>query len=600
MMKHILIITLLWLQVQAIVAQSAQPSFAFTVAMENPSQHQYQVTFNCNNVQKDWLDIKMPVWMPGYYQVMDYADNVSDFTVKDDKGVAIQWEKADKNTWRVYSKQAAALQVSYKVKTTRSFVATNYLDEERGFIAPPGVFVHVAGYLQYPVSVRIVPYGKWNRIATGLEPVAGTANTFTAPDFDVLYDSPLLVGNLDELPSFTVKGLPHYFIGYQLGQFDRALFMEQLKKVVEAATDMMGDIPYKHYTFISIGPGAGGIEHLNSAAVSFSGNNLTTVASMKGVLSFLGHEYFHHYNAKRIRPIELGPFDYDKGSRTNMLWVAEGVTAYYDDLLLRRAGIVSGDDLINTFATSIKAFENKPGHLFQSVSQASYDTWADGPFGRTGDDVNKTISYYEKGPALALILDFKIRNETKNKYSLDDVMRALYKEYYQQKHRGYTEAEFRAVCEKIAGTSLNEFFEYIYTVKEVDYPKYFAYAGLDVDTKSTALPGAWHGVAVRERNDSLMITNVDWNSPAWFAGIRPRQVLLSVNGEKASVQSVQAITKDKKPGDIVHFQVAQASGVKDLSLILETKYEKPFTVTRVQHPTALQAAILKDWLRGRE
>ncbi|MFC0773491.1 M61 family metallopeptidase [Terrimonas alba] len=446
--------------------QSLKSRMDFNVSMKNPANYLYQVSFQCNGIKKDWLDLKIPVWMPGYYQLLDYADNIIDFKATDKNGTVFKWEKAANNIWRVYTNNNEAITLNYQVKATRQFVATNYLDEERGFIAPTGLFMHVDGYINHPVSITITPSNGWTKIATGLEPIRGKTYEYSAPDFDVLYDSPILIGNLEELASFSVRGVPHYFIGYKLGNFDKDRFVTDLKKIVEAAADMMDDIPFKHYTFIAIGPGRGGIEHLNSTAISFSGDGLDG-AGRTGMLSFLAHEYFHHYNAKRIRPIELGPFDYDRGSRANMLWVAEGITAYYDELLLRRAGLTSEEDLLKAYRSSLSAYENKPGHLFQSVTQASFDTWSDGPFGRTGVDVNKTISYYDKGPILGLLLDFKIRHETKNKKSLDDVMRTLYKIFYQQKKRGYTETEFRNTCESIAGVSLAEFFDYVYTVKKL-------------------------------------------------------------------------------------------------------------------------------------
>lgn len=580
-------------------SQQAKSNMNFTVAMENPAAQMYQVSFQCKGIQKDWLDFKIPVWMPGYYQLLDYAGNIIDFQAKDKNGLAIKWEKAANNTWRVYTNHNSVVTVSYSVKATRNFVATNYLDEERGFIAPTGLFMHVDGYINHPVAVTIKPYAKWNKVATGLEPVPGKAYAYTAPDFDILYDSPILTGNLEELPSFSVRGIPHYFIGYKLGNFDKTKFMADLKKIVVAATGMMDDIPFTHYTFIAIGPGRGGIEHLNSTAISFSGEGLDG-PGRNGMLSFLAHEYFHHYNAKRIRPIELGPFDYDRGSRTKMLWVAEGITAYYDELLLRRAGLMSEDDLLESYRSSIMAYENKPGRLFQSVTQASYDTWSDGPFGRTGDDINKTISYYDKGPVLGMLLDFKIRHETKNKKTLDDVMRTLYKNFYQQKSRGYTEDEFRQVCESIAGVSLAEFFEYVYTVKEIDYAKYFAYAGLNIDTKATALTGAWLGASVSEKNDTLSISGVEWESPAWHAGIRAKQSLLAINGEPATLKMIESLSKEKKSGDIIHLQVLQQGVSKNISLMLDTKYQKSFTINRIQKPTALQEAILKDWLKAKQ
>jgi predicted metalloprotease with PDZ domain len=264
----------------------------------------------------------------------------------------------------------------------------------------------------------VVPYKDWANVATGLDDVPGKKFTYAAADFDVLFDSPLLIGNLETLPAFTVKGIPHYFTGYKLGDFDRDAFMKDLKKIVEGGAAIIGDIPYKHYTFLGIGPGRGGIEHLNSSSLSFEGSQLNSTEGKVRMLSFIAHEYFHHYNVKRIRPIELGPFDYDSGSKTKLLWVSEGLTVYYEYLILKRSGLMTEQELFNAFRNNLSAYENKPGHMYQSVAQASYETWSDGPFGRTGDEVNKTISYYDKGPVLGMLLDFKIRHETKNRWMM--------------------------------------------------------------------------------------------------------------------------------------------------------------------------------------
>ena len=165
-----------------------------------------------------------------------------------------------------------------------------------------------------------------------------------------------------------------------------------------------------------------------------------------------------------------------------MLWVSEGLTVYYEYLVVRRAGISTEEDVLNALRANILAYENKPGRHFQSLAQSSYETWSDGPFGRTGDEVNKTISYYQKGPVVGWLLDLAIRNATQNKKSLDDVMRTLYKKYYQDKNRGFTEAEFRLETENMAGKKLNEIFDYVYTTNELNYNKYLNYAGLQVDT----------------------------------------------------------------------------------------------------------------------
>ena len=253
-----------------------------------------------------------------------------------------------------------------------------------------------------------------------------------------------------------------------------------MKSVVESAVDIIGDIPYKQYTFIAIGPGRGGIEHLNNTTVSFNGTRVDSGEGMNSMMNFLAHEYFHHYNVKRIRPFELGPFDYNNGSRTNLLWVSEGLSVYYEYLIVHRAGLTGDSVLLKSFEQHINNVENNPGRMYQSLVQASFETWEDGPFGNQGDNKGKTISYYEKGPIIGLLLDFAIRHATENEMSLDQVMQLLYWEYYKTKARGFTDAEFQQACETVAGVSLTSLFEYVYTTKQLDYDTYLNYAGLEL------------------------------------------------------------------------------------------------------------------------
>ncbi|WP_316829625.1 PDZ domain-containing protein [Pedobacter aquatilis] len=570
----------------------------FIVSMEHPEKGIYQVELTCSGLSSSQTDLKIPVWMPGYYQIMNYANDIQDLKIKDLTEHDVKWERANHNTWRVYNGTVSSLKITYNVKTTRSFVATNYLTADYGFIASTGMFLHVANKINTPVTVQLKPASGWTKVATGLTKIIEKPFTYTAADFDILYDSPILIGKLDELPVFKVRGVPHYFIGYKLGDFDKTSFIADLKKVVDAAVNVIGDIPFNDYTFIGIGPGRGGIEHINSSAVSFSGSKeLNTADGRKVVLSFLGHEYFHHYNAKRIRPIELGPFDYDNGSKTNMLWVAEGVTTYYDEMLLRWAGLESSEEIFKNFSNTIKSYETSPGRYFQTVSQASYDTWSDGPFGRKDDEVNKTISYYEKGPILAMMLDLKIRNETKNVKSLDDVMRKLYYDFYKKLNRGYTEAEFRSVCENIAGTKLDEFFSYVYTLTTPDYNKYFNYAGLAVDLSPKPVPGGWLGINAGVKNESLVVRDVEWMSPAWNEGVRRNNVILKINSQQATVETLDAITKNYKDGDIVKLEISRPDGNIEVPVILGTKMKTSFEIKRKPNLSPLQQVIQKSWLK---
>lgn len=469
----------------------AQPKMQYTVSMPQAAKGRFHITLDAGGFNKDSIVLKMPNWMPGYYQLMNYANTVDSLVAVNQQGKALPVSKINNNSWLIVAPKNSAFQVNYQIKTNRKFVANSFIDSAHAYIVSANNFFYVAAMLHLPVQVKINSSDQpsFKKIATGLERVKGKTNVFSAPNFDILYDCPILIGDLKELPAFTVRGVPHRFIGYKMGNFDESLFMNTLQKAIEQGVNIIDHIPFKEYTFIGIGPGRGGIEHLNNTTVSFSGNELKTPADINRIMNFLSHEYFHHYNVKRIRPVELGPFDYDKGSKTTQLWISEGLSVYFEYLMVNRAKIVDREMFLNNLANNITAHENNPGKVHQSLLQASYNTWSDGPFGTSGVDKNKAISYYDKGPVVGMLLDLAIRNASKNQFSLDHVMRHMYKEYYQRLQRGFTDAEFQAACEQMAGTSLASEFEYISTTKELDYQKYLGYAGLTLTSTEVEKAG---------------------------------------------------------------------------------------------------------------
>ena len=469
--------------------------------------------------------------------------------------------------------------------------------------------------IHHPVTVAIRLPPNWKQIATGLEPVKNKPGTFVASDFDVLYDCPILIGNQEYL-KFDVKGVPHYVAMENVPEtVGRPKMLADLQKMVTAATQLIGDVPYRHYTFLLMGRGNGGIEHLNSASIQFNGASLATPNGYLTWLSYVCHEYFHNFNVKRIRPLALGPFNYDTENLTNMLWVSEGLSVYYQDLVLVRAGLMTRQQYLDKMQTAIGTFENLPGHRYQSATEASWNTWGSGS--GVGGDRNTSISYYNNGALLGAMLDLRIREGSQNRKSLDDVMRALYRTYYLQKKRGFTDAEFRQECESAAGGSLAEVFDYAATTKDVDYAKYFAYAGLQLETTSQEAPGAYLGVNTHTLNvppnrataadgrggrgsaleTALMVTGVTSGSPADRAGFKPEDQILEVEGLKASPKVINELIMVKKPGETIHVNVSRGGVVQILPVQLGQNAKQTFSFRPMPNPSAVQAAILKDWLR---
>ena len=363
-------------------AQTPHETLSFTVSMGDPSNKSCHVELRCEGLTGVTHDFTMPAWTPGYYKILHYARNVTNFNaVEDATGHALSWKKGDENTWRVQADGASAVTVSYNVATGQAIFQSS-LGESNAYLAPPDTYMYLDGQIRHPVTVTFKPKAGWDKIATGLDPVPGQSNTFSAADFDILYDCPTMLGKLEVLP-FEVGGVHHEFDGLNLGNFDRAKFVSELKRMVESATTLMGDIPYKHYTFISAGRG-GGIEHLDECTLPFNSASISNAVGNKKWLSFVAHEYFHNFNVKRIRPLALGPFDYEHENRTYMLWVSEGFTVYYEWIVLRRAGLLDEEDVLNGsggergfrgLSGSMAAYENFPGHLYQSAAESSWKEW---------------------------------------------------------------------------------------------------------------------------------------------------------------------------------------------------------------------------------
>ena len=593
--RRLILLAVLLAGCLCLAGQPMDGTMAFTVSMPQPGTHDFHVAFRCDGLKGELLDFKMPAWMPGYYRILDYARNVSNFHAEDGAGHALPWEKITRSTWRVAAGNAPVVILNYDVYGATAFGAQNDLSETRAFIAPPGLFVYVAGRIQHPVKVTIQPPPGWTRIATGLEPVAGQPNTFAAPDFDVLFDAPILMGN-QELLRFDVRGVPHWVAMEDVpAGVDRQKMTADLKRMVEAATSLIGDVPYQHYTFLMMGKGNGGIEHLNSAAIRFNGNSLNTENGYRGWLSYVAHEYFHNFNVKRIRPIALGPFDYDIENLTNMLWVSEGLSVYYQDLVLVRAGLITRDQYLDKMKNSIGQFENASGHHYQSATDSSVNTW--GTSG-VGNDRNTTISYYNNGSMLGAMLDLGIRNASKDRKSLDDVMRALYRKYYQEKKRGFTDAEFRQECESAAGGPLTEVFEYASTTKDVDYARYFAYAGLELNVTSEELPTAYLGLNTQTQNGKLVVVGATRGSPAESAGLRAEDQVLEVDGTPATVKVLSDALIARKPGDTIKIQISRRGTTQEVEAVLGKNAKRTYSFRPMPDSTPLQAAILKDWLRA--
>jgi len=479
----------------------SQTEMHYTVAMDTENQY-LNVSLSIQNLSQEMTTLKMPVWAPGYYLILDYPKNLVDFSVTDPNGNPLLWEKSGKNGWIINNGSHKNLSVSYRIYANAQSVAECMVTKEKAFIPGNGVYMHIEDQKELPVSVSFILPDEWASVSTGLERTS-EPHTFTAADFDTLYDSPVYIGN-QTIINFTHEG-HNYELALETPEgFEEQDFIGDLKKMISSTTSLIGDVPYKNYCFILMGRGGGGLEHINSQACFTSGSfHFTNRDSYLGFFSFITHEYFHLYNVKTIRPIELGPFDYDKEVFTPLLWVSEGFTVYYELPLMLRAGIIDKDYFLKEMSSYIRTIENNEGKKHMSLRQSSYDIWLNF-FNRNANGKDTRISYYDKGPIIGFLMDIEIRQMTDNTKSLDDVMRSLYYQYYKEQNRGFTEEEFWQTCEQVAGGPLTDIRQYVDTTCEIDYPKYMDYAGLKISADRTlSFKEDCSGLSLRIRKNLL-------------------------------------------------------------------------------------------------
>lgn len=595
------------LQVCAQNSGSDQPlNIEFTVSMPQPHTHLLQVEMRvrAGGALPTQTDLVMPVWTPGSYLVREYARHVQDFAAKDGGGAELSWSKVDKDTWRINTAGKQDLTVTYLVYANELTVRTNELNDRHAFWNNAALLMYVNGRISAPSTLRVTPFGEW-QVATGLPPVAGQPNTFHAENFDVLYDSPVEVAAFKTL-TFDVRGIRHRIVIDGDGNYDSGIMQRDLQKIVEAAATLMGDVPYRDYTFIlHLRPtGGGGLEHLNSTALIWQRYGFRPQSAYTNFLGLVAHEFFHLWNVKRIRPDALGPFDYTKENYTRSLWVAEGITSYYQDILLRRANLISDTDYLDGLAKSIAGLQATPGRRAMSVEEASFDAWI--KFYRPDENaINSQVSYYDKGAIVGTLLDLEIRRRSSGRKSLDDAMRLLYTEYAQQ-GRNYTPEDFQRACEGAAGVSLNDFFtRYVRGRDELDYARAFEAVGLQLISTAGATGGnsaknssdkAYFGAALVQDGDRLIVRTVSADTPAYEQGLNAADQIVALDGLRVTRDSFAARLDERRPGDQVRLTIFRLDELRAFDIKLGRRPEDAYRIVPLTQPSAGQARLYQGWL----
>lgn len=556
-----------------------------------PEQKYLKVKYTVSELTEPELVLTYPTWSPGSYLIREYSCNVEAFAAADSKGNKLTHEKISKNQWRIDAKKSGKVIITYKVYASELNVRAVYADHELVFINPTAAFFYPETGIHGAVNLKIKAPAGWSvELAHKAHHGVHSFN-----NFDHFYDTPILCAKDLQKAEFK-QGATNYRIalwGRHTGDIKK--IAADVKKIVAKEMAVFNGNPCPEYLFqiILAEKQYGGLEHSFSSTNIFDGMLFENEKDYKKFLALLAHEHFHLWNVKRIRPVELGPFDYQRENYTRDLWMAEGITSYYDDHFVLRAGLITNNEYLALLADNLTKLESGKAAKVNSISDSSFDAWI--RFYRQNENSLNTItSYYLKGGLVVMLMDFKIIKATNGRKNMDDVMRELNQIYEARPEKGITRQEFLNVLEKISKVSFHDFFaDFIDGVKPIDWQEAFKPFGIEVK-KTTKKGNGFFGIVLSEQSGRVTIQNVSEDSPAYKSILQSGDELIALNHDRISAaKQLEHYLKKSK----VHVIFSRRGKVLETTVTLTPKAIPSFGLSLKKRPRPLEKKNLRSFLR---
>ncbi|HVB12172.1 MAG TPA: PDZ domain-containing protein [Nitrososphaerales archaeon] len=578
----------------------------YSVSMENPNNHYFEVAIDILDFKvklgTGTIRLVMPTWTPGSYLVREFSRNVLDLIAFDiDEDTKLVSRKTSKNVWEVDPAGATNVRIKYRVYGLEFTVDTSYLDNLHAIINGASVFMYVDGLQHEELVLTVFPDPDWKVISTGLENAQKEedgAESFLVPNFDILVDSPIEVGN-QQVHSFYVNGVRHEVSIFTQKEFDQTMFVSDLRKIVETTIQVFSQIPYERYVFLIdfSSENYGGLEHLNSTHCIAPLYRLEPVQEYRQLLSLFSHEFFHVWNVKRMRPVGLGPFNYTAETYTNSLWIAEGITSYYDDYILRRAGIYTLGDYLDAFCSNVSLMKSLPGSKWQSAEEASFDAWIK-HYRQDENSPNVLSSYYLQGTVIGWMLDMEIRKATASMKNLDDALRMLYQETFVKENRGYMNEDFERICADIIGANATKqiFDLRVRGRHDVDFDKYLGYAGLKTTPKKPQTEQGFLGVKIRQESARLVVAGILSDNPAETSGLVVADEIIALDGLRMDSSKFSWYVTNRKPETPIKILVSRLGSLLELTAETTFKPLMEYRIAKRDQASDEEKKLFKSWL----
>jgi predicted metalloprotease with PDZ domain len=617
---------LLFAPTLSLVAQGPPVKITYRLAMSRPNSHLFQVNIEVETPDDPKiasLDFQMAKWSPGRYAVFDFAKNVQEFYAASGicpppsantmcRTVPLPVTRVDDQTWRVPTQGNQAITVTYRVFANDLSGTFSKLDSQHANLNGASVFMYVVNHKQDPVKFQIEPPKDWRVVNGRMD--REDQREWQFPNWDILVDTPTEVAPNWTNDTFQVDGKTYFVVVHSLGNEagKRPALVRDIEKVVKAETAMWGPPEFDSYTFLihfaNDDRSGDGMEHLTSTQIIQPGA-LADPGMFEATIDTVAHEFFHVWNVKRLRPIELGPWDFTRPVNTRGLWIAEGITNYYGHLMQRRAGLWTDAQLLTKLSQQITEVENAPGSRLMSAEESSLSA----PFIDDAVHAQETnleyssISYYPKGEVLGIVLDLLIRGKTAGRASLDEVMRRMYEDFYLKssnasyylRGRGYRNEDFERMVSEVAGADMSDFFKrHVRGVESPPYDEALAQVGLRLVRQPWSSVSV--GVSADEQDTvNFKIARVRPNSPAAEAGWDAGDKILLVGGVRTTAGNFLKLLTRYKPGDRVSVAVQRGRRTIHTSITLGEPTLMDYRIEEIQNASAEAKTLRAAWMTGK-
>jgi predicted metalloprotease with PDZ domain len=617
---------LLLLLVSGVASAQALPlKIKYWLAMSQPNSHLFEVTIEVGLPAEkvSSVDFQMAKWSPGRYGVFDFAKNVQEVKARaacpaglDCSVPDLEVTRLDDQTWRAqvgnFKPPGMSVMFSYKVFANDLSGTFSKLDARHANFNGHNIFMYVVNHKQIPVGLSINPPKSW-RITNGRMDRSDQTE-WQFPNWDIMVDTPTEIAPDWTEDTFKVDGKTYRVVVHSLGPEGgkRRALVRDIERVVRAEVAMWGPPEFDSYTFLihfaNDGQSGDGMEHLTSTQIILPGT-LSDPAMFDSTVDTVAHEFFHVWNVKRLRPIELGPWDFTRPVNTRGLWIAEGITNYYGHLMLRRAGYWIDANLWTRLAQQITEVENAPGSRLMSAEESSLSApfIDDAPHAQQTNLLYTSISYYPKGEVVGLALDLLIRGKTNGKASLDDVMRRMYEEFYLKspnatyylRGRGYRPEDFQRVATEVAGADMSDFFKrHVRGVEPPPYDEAFAQVGLRLVSEPRQ-PVSIGLNADEEDTINLKISRVRPNSPASDAGWEAGDKVVLLGGLRITANNFLKVVARYKPGDRVNATLQRGTRTIQTTIVMGEPQLMNYRIEEIKNASSEAKRLRAAWVSGK-